>query len=96
MGEVKYCEWCKTDRYTYTDMVILSSDEHGKLGEFRHYFCNTCGYAITSEFRKYSWWVETTDGAFGPFAFKLEAMQVARETPGLDVSVRARLGEVER
>jgi hypothetical protein len=92
---VKYCSWCKTDRNTRSDTAVLSSDEHGKLGEFEHYFCGTCGYAIASEFRKYSWWVEDEGGESGPFDFKLEAMQKARNTPGLDVRVRARLGVVE-
>jgi hypothetical protein len=96
MEKVKYCEWCEKNRTTHTDIAVLSSDEHGKLGEFTHFFCNTCGYAITSEFRKYQWYV-ITDAveAKGPFAFKLEAMLVARNTPGEDVSVRAKVGERE-
>ena len=96
MSEVKYCEWCKKDRYTYTNNAVLSSDEHGKLGEFTHFFCSTCGYSITSEFRKYKWYVEVDDNDIGPFAFKLEAMLVARDTDGADVRVRARLGEIEQ
>ena len=95
MSKVKYCEWCKHDRYTYTQQAVLSSDEHGKVGEFTHYFCETCGYAIESDYRKYSWWVLVGEEAFGPYPFKLEAMEDARKTAGYDVKVRARAGGVE-
>lgn len=92
---MKYCEWCEHDRYTYTEKAVLSSDEHGKLGEFTHYFCSTCGYAVMSQYRKYSWWVLVGEDAFGPYSFKLEAMEAARDTSGYDVRVRAKTGEVE-
>lgn len=97
MGESMYCEWCEKQRFTYTTTDTLNSPDLGKLGEHTHSFCSTCGFAIKTEFRRFTWYVVIDgDVEFGPFKHKLGAMDVARVTNGLDVRVRARTGNIER